>query len=108
MSEVKKVRKTKKKRKMTPLMKLVSVAIIFVSGYLIYLVTKELARTVELRKELAEVREKLQEVQDENNFLNNEKAKLQDPDYIENYARGNYMLSKEGEQIFYLPADKDE
>ena len=108
MSEKKKVRRVKKKRRMTPFMKLVCVAIIALSGYLIYLVTKEFARTVELRKELAEVREKLQEIQDENNFLNNEKAKLQDPDYIENYARGNYMLSKEGEQIFYLPADKED
>ncbi len=108
MSEKKRVKRIKKKRRLTPLMKLVCVAIIAVSAYLIYLVSKEVARTVELRQELAEVREKLQEVQDENNFLNNEKAKLQDPDYIENYARGNYMLSKEGEQIFYLPADKDE
>lgn len=107
MSETKRVKKVKRRR-LTPLMKLVCVGIILVSGYLIYLVTKEVGRTMELRKELAEVREKLQEVQDENNFLNNEKTKLQDPDYIENYARGNYMLSKEGEQIFYLPADKDE
>ncbi|MBR0213930.1 MAG: septum formation initiator family protein, partial [Solobacterium sp.] len=31
------------------------------------------------------------------------RAKLEDPDYIQSYARGNYMLSKDGEQIFYLP-----
>ena len=32
------------------------------------------------------------------------KAKLEDPEYVKSYARGTYMLSKEGEQIFYLPS----
>ena len=50
-----------------------------------------------------ELTEKLQEVQDENNYLTDQKAKLQDPDYVESFARGNYMLSRDGEQIFYLP-----
>ena len=34
------------------------------------------------------------------------KAQLKDPDYIQSYARSNYMLSKDGEQIFYLPEKK--
>ena len=46
---------------------------------------------------------KLQEVKDENTYLTQQKEKLQDPDYVESYARGNYQLSKDGEQIFYLP-----
>ena len=50
-----------------------------------------------------EVEEKLEKVQLENERLNKEKEKLQDPDYVQSYARGNYMLSKDGEQIFYLP-----
>ena len=41
--------------------------------------------------------------EDENVYLTTERAKLEDPDYIQSYARGNYMLSKDGEQIFYLP-----
>ena len=57
--------------------------------------------------ELSEVQEKLQEVQDENTYLTNEKTKLQDPDYVQSYARGNYMLTKDGEQIFYLPENTD-
>ena len=59
--------------------------------------------TIELRRQLAEVEEKLEKVQAENERLNNEKEKLKDPDYVQSYARGNYMLSKDGEQIFYLP-----
>lgn len=63
--------------------------------------------TVSLQKQLADIQIKLQEVEDQNKYLNNEKQKLQDPDYVENYARGNYMLSKDGEQIFYLPENPD-
>ena len=68
MSEKKRVKKVKKTKRLTPLMKLVCVGIIVLSGYLIFLVTKEVARTVELQKELAEVRATLQEIQDEHNF----------------------------------------
>ena len=39
----------------------------------------------------------------ENERLVSEKEKLMDPDYVQSYARGNYMLTKDGEQIFYLP-----
>ena len=46
-------------------------------------------------------------MQDENTYLTNEKTKLQDPDYVQSYARGNYMLTKDGEQIFYLPENTD-
>lgn len=108
MAEIKKVTKKKRGKKLTPITKLLCLLVIAFSGYLLYSVGNEIATTIQLQKELAEVKEKLQEVQDENNFLNNEKAKLKDPDYIENYARGNYMLSKEGEQIFYLPADTND
>ena len=34
-------------------------------------------------------------------------SKLEDPEYVKSYARGEYMLSKEGEQIFYLPSSAD-
>ena len=44
---------------------------------------------------------------DENRYLTNEKEKLQDPDYVETYARGKYQLSKDGEQIFYLPENTE-
>ena len=57
-------------------------------------------------EELKEANTRYQEVKDENSYYTSEKEKLQDPDYIQSYARGNYMLSKDGEQIFYLP-EKD-
>lgn len=107
MTETKKIIKKKKKKKMTPILKLLCLVLIAVSGYLLYSVAQEVYTTVQLKKQLAEVQTKLTEVQDENSYLTTEKEKLSDPDYVESYARGNYMLSKDGEQIFYLPEDTD-
>ncbi len=93
----------KKKKKLTPIIKLFLVLMAGASIYFLYSVGQELMTTFQLRRQLAEVQEKLQEVQDESTYLNKQKEKLQDPDYVQSYARGNYMLSKTGEQIFYLP-----
>ena len=45
--------------------------------------------------------------ENENRYLTKEKKKRQDPDYVETYARGKYQLSKDGEQIFYLPENTE-
>ena len=109
MSEQKKTvkKKKKQKRKMTPFLRLICYLIIAASVFLLVEVAKEIYTTVELRKQLAEVQQKYQEVQDESAYLLQEREKLTDPDYVQSYARGNYMLSREGEQIFYLPANED-
>ena len=109
MSEQKKTvkKKKKQKRKMTPFLRLICYLIIAASVFLLVEVAKEIYTTVELRKQLAEVQEKYQEVQDESAYLLQEREKLTDPDYVQSYARGNYMLSREGEQIFYLPENED-
>lgn len=74
---------------------------------MLYMVFQEGMTTLRLQQELSEVQAKLQEVQDENRYLTTEKEKLQDPDYVETYARGKYQLSKDGEQIFYLPENSE-
>lgn len=99
----KKKTKKRKNRRLTPVTKLICVVLIGVSVWLLYSVGREVMTTIELRRQLAEVEEKLQKVQAENERLNKEKEKLKDPDYVQSYARGNYILSKDGEQIFYLP-----
>ena len=95
--------KRKKKTKLTPVVKLICFAIIGLSFYLIYLSFNEFVTMIELKSDLADVQEQLQQVQDENTYLTSQRDKLQDPDYVQSYARGNYMLTKEGENIYYLP-----
>ena len=95
--------KRKKKKKLTPVVKLICFVIIGLSFYLIYLSFNEFVTMIELKSDLADVKEQLQQVQDENTYLTSQRDKLQDPDYVQSYARGNYMLTKEGENIYYLP-----
>lgn len=103
--QTKKQKEIKKKRSQFRVF--ISVVLLCVSAFLIYTIVNECMTTVQLQKELAEVQAKLQEVEDENTYLNQQKEKLQDPDYVESYARGNYQLSKDGEQIYYLPENTD-
>ena len=64
--------------------------------------------TMRLQKQLQEVKTELEIITEENTLLTSKKDKLEDPNYVQSYARGNYMLSKEGEQVFYLPSPADE
>ncbi len=102
-----KQQKKQAKRKLTPFTRLLCIVVIMFSVYLLYRVAAEVYTTITLKNQLAEVEAKYQEVQDENEYLTREREKLEDPDYVASYARGNYMLSKDDEQIFYLPEDED-
>ena len=105
MTDVK-TKKKKNKRKLTPISKLLCLIVIGISSYGIWIGVNEILIYQNLKEELKEANTRYQEVKDENSYYTSEKEKLQDPDYIQSYARGNYMLSKDGEQIFYLP-EKD-
>ncbi len=102
-----KVVKKKKKKQMTPVFKLFLLVLFGVAVYFSYSVITEIYTTFELKSQLAKVEEELQTIKDENTYLIAQKAKLEDPDYVQSYARGNYMLTKDGEEIFYLPALED-
>ena len=102
-----KAKKKTSKRKMTPLLRLFCYIMIFISGLLLWRVFDEVYTTMTLKKQLVEVQEKYQEVLDENAYLTSEREKLEDPDYVASYARGTYLLSKDDEQIFYLPEDEN-
>lgn len=93
----------KKRKRMTPFSKFLCIVGIVAACFLSWQACKEVYTTFTLKRQLAEVEEQLRKVQDENAYLTSEKEKLQDPDYVESYARSNYMLSKDGEQIFYIP-----
>lgn len=103
----KNTKKKTAKRKMTPFLKLLCFVLIGVSAFLLYRVVLEIITTITLKQQLAVVEERYQEVQDENEYLTREREKLEDPDYVASYARGNYLLSKDDEQIFYLPEDEN-
>lgn len=73
--------------------------------FLLIPVVEEIGNTFKLSENLKEVEAQLVILEQENTSLNEQKTKLLDPEYVKSYARANYMLTKEGEQIYYLPKD---
>ena len=102
MAEIKKKRKVKKS-----LVKIVSIVVIGVSIYLLYGVGAEVIGMIDLKNQADAAQTELQKLQDENASLISKRDKLEDPNYVSTYARGNYMFSKDGEQIFYLPGSSE-
>ncbi len=67
----------------------------------------EIKTTFDLKRSIQESNAKLKELKSKRAKLESKKKKLQDPDYIEYIARGKYLVSKEGEQVFKFPSSKD-
>ncbi len=76
--------------------------------FLLIPVIEEVGNTFRLSETLKEVEAQLVLLEQENTSLNEQKTKLLDPEYVKSYARANYMLTKEGEQIYYLPKDDEQ
>ena len=96
-----------KKRKTQIGSLIISLALITASGMLLRPVVEEVMRTISLRQQISEVSEALMLLEIENQGLQDQRLKLNDPDYVKSYARANYMLTKDGEQIYYLPKNDD-
>lgn len=93
-----------KKRRVKPVVQqLIMIGVTIASIFLLLGVGKEVLTMMDLKKKNAEVEVELQRLQSENANLTNQKTKLEDANYVQTYARGNYMFSKNGEQVFHLP-----
>lgn len=107
-TQTKRVLKKRRRRKqMTPIFKLFVLGFFCLGLFFTYSVIMEIYKTMELKRQLAEVQKQLQDIQDENVYLKTQKDKLEDPNYVQSYARGNYMLTKDGEEIYYLPSNEE-
>ncbi len=78
------------------------------SIFLLYGVGKEINSMLKLKKQKQLVEVEVKKLEEENVSLISQKNKLEDPNYVQTYARGNYMFTKEGEQVFYLPSTNQE
>lgn len=82
---------------------LFSLLVIGVSGFLIYNSTLEWMKVNESNKQLSTVKQELIGLMIEQENLSEVQAKLSDPGYVQNYARGKHLMSKTEEQVFVLP-----
>ena len=99
--------KSKNKKKNNIGLKIVSIVFIIASIVILANVLKRVYNVFSLQKQAEVVEQELQKLKDENASLISTKEKLEDPDYVQTYAGGEYMFSKGDEKIFYLPTDED-
>lgn len=92
-----------KKRKNSLVSKLVSIVLIVLAIFVLSGVLKKIYTMFSLQQQAKVVEQELEALRDENASLIATKEKLEDPDYIQTYARGEYMFSKGDEKVFYLP-----
>lgn len=81
---------------------LISLIVLGVSGVLLYNAAKDILLTLDLTSQVKVSQQQIEQLEEENLQLTNQKNKLLDPEYVKSYARGAYMLSKNGEQIFHI------
>ena len=97
----------KKKKKNSIVSKLISIVLIVAAIAILSNVLKKVVDLFTLQQQAKIVEAELQALKDENASLTSTKEKLEDPEYIQTYARGEYMFSKGDEKVFYLPSDHD-
>ena len=95
----------KKKKKNSVLGKVVSIILIVFAIVIFGDVLKRIYNMFSLQKQAEVVQAQLEQLKDENASLISTKEKLEDPDYVQTYARGEYMFSKGDEKVFYLPGE---
>lgn len=100
--------KRQPKKKMKPMASLGMLIVYGVSAYLIYVSSTLIYQMFTLQQQIKSTQSELTSIQNENDYLTAQRDKLKDPNYVQEYARGNYMMSKDGETIFYLPSDDNQ
>lgn len=97
--------RSKKKKKDSLIVKVVWIIVIVFAIVILADALKRIYGMFALQKQAEVVEKQLQAIKDENASLISTKEKLEDPDYIQTYARGEYMFSKGDEKVFYLPGE---
>ena len=84
--------------------KMVHVLLACASFFFIWEGLMELKTMWELNASIKETKIRIQELEEQKTELEKKKKDLSDPDYIEYIARGKYLVTKEGEQVFKFPS----
>ena len=95
---MKRATKKDKRRILVLIVILIPLLVLFISNVWKY--STQILKNIETKKELdVTYKEKLKEEEK----LQSEIIKLQDPDYVARYAREKYLYSKDGEIIIRIP-----
>lgn len=82
----------------------VYIAMLVMSGFLIMGGLQQLSMTHELKSSIVQKEKEKKELSSKKKKLEKAKQNLTNPDYVEYIARGKYLVTKEGEQVFKFPS----
>lgn len=82
----------------------VYIAMLVMSGFLIMGGLQQLSMTHELKSSIVQKEKEKKELSSKKKELEKVKQNLTNPDYVEYIARGKYLVTKEGEQVFKFPS----
>lgn len=104
MAKRKSVKKNSKKAKYRIFLCFIVFGTIIAS--LSYSFFSNVAKIIEINNEKQALNDKLTSLKEEEEVLNSDIKKLNDPDYVARYAREKYLYSKDGELIIRIPDDE--
>ncbi len=85
---------------------LLCVAMLCGIGFFVWKISEEVGTTFTLLTDINEAKKELAELKEEEKFLIQQKEQLMDDNYVKTWARGEYLITKEGEEIYRLPAQE--
>ncbi|EOS60245.1 hypothetical protein C815_01625 [Firmicutes bacterium M10-2] len=94
----------KRKRKLIFKRYVISLILLMVSFSLFYFGGQEIQTTFSLKGQIRENLKESAQLDEKKKELETTKENLSNPDYVEYIARGKYLVSKEGEQVFKFPS----
>jgi cell division protein FtsB len=100
MTEKKKTKKNPAKRITTIL---ITVLMLGAIGYFVWEISKEVETTFSLISNINDAKKELAELQQEEAYLTQQKERLMDEDYLRVWARGEFLILEEGEELYKLP-----
>ncbi len=102
----KKEKKVSRKKKLSRriMAGVLSVLMIGAIGYFVWQISKEVETTFTLLTDINEAKKELDELKAEQQKLTQQKEQLLDDNYVKTWARGEFLITKEGEEIYRLPA----
>ena len=80
------------------------VAMVAGIGYFVWEISKEVGTTFTLLTDISEAKRELAELEEEEKLLTQKKELLMDDNYVKVWARGEFLLTKQGEELYRLPA----
>lgn len=79
------------------------VACLVASAALLWGGWQDVQNMLEIRQSIEDNEEKAAQLEQRQDDLETTRENLDNPDYIEYIARGRYLVTKEGEQVFIFP-----